>query len=332
MKTKTIKYLLFLSIALSTASFGQNLVPNPSFEQDTACPIVHGDFPVSSWSIYRASPDYYNSCVVDTDAASVPHNLCGFQCPSTGKAYAGIITYEPGFTNYRECFGAKLISPLNKTQKYYISFKINSAYKAINSINGATNKLGVLFSTIPYSDTTPVSINNFAHIYSSQVVTDTANWTTIKGSFTADSIYKYIIVGNFFDDSHITHQSLDGSGVVAAYYFVDDVCVSTDSNTCNIIVQNNCSGLNSINNIISTADLRVFPNPFTGKVIISTPFANVKYKAVVYDVLGIKQAEFQLDKPSAEIDLTNLADGNYFIQYIGSTFQQTFKIIKTSNH
>ena len=64
----------------------------------------------------------------------------------------------------------------------------------------ASNKLGAKFSTVSYSYSNPIQINNFAHVYSDSVIKDTTSWTLIKGEFTADSAYQYISIGNFFDD------------------------------------------------------------------------------------------------------------------------------------
>jgi len=98
----------------------------------------------------------------------------------------------------------------------------------------AINKIGVLFTNVFYGDTTVIPapvMNNFAHVYTSVIITNTTSWTAISGSFVSNSAYQYILVGNFFDDANTDTTILSGS-VCASYYFIDDICVSTDSFTC----------------------------------------------------------------------------------------------------
>ena len=56
--------LLLLSILTGQFAFAQNLVPNPSFENYSACPenISEIDFALPWTSTTGATPDYYNSC------------------------------------------------------------------------------------------------------------------------------------------------------------------------------------------------------------------------------------------------------------------------------
>ena len=76
----------------------------------------------------------------------------------------------------------------------------------------ATNKFGILFSTVPYSKNNTPAINITPQVISSQIITDTIDWINISGSFIADSTYNYIILGNFNDDittsENITIQRL----------------------------------------------------------------------------------------------------------------------------
>jgi len=111
-----------------------------------------------------------------------------------------------------------------------VRIKVSSANKIGQRC--ATNKTGVLFSTVPYSYSNPPPRNNFAHIYTDSIITDTAGWTTISGTFVADSAYEYIIIGNFFDNSHTDTLLFDSLTFCVPYYYIDDVCVAIDSNNC----------------------------------------------------------------------------------------------------
>src|SRR5687768_16803403 len=70
--------------------FGQNLVPNPSFEDYDTCPEFLSQINYAiGWGSSRQTPEYYNSCAIPFTVASVPHNYFGSQYPASGNAYAG---------------------------------------------------------------------------------------------------------------------------------------------------------------------------------------------------------------------------------------------------
>jgi len=245
----------------------QNLVPNPSFEEYYECPdgIIQTN-KIKDWIININSADYFNSCANSQSGVSVPQNSFGYQIPATGNAYCGLYVYaETQIGDVREYLGTRLLQPLIPNQKYYVSIKTSWA-------NGwcATNKLGILFSNTYYGDSTtwgvlispPPFINNFAHVYTDSIITDSVNWTTIKGVFIADSAYKYIYIGNFFSKTNIdTLWFFGGLPNCKSYYYIDDVCVSTDSLTC-------CSPFVIVENDIICNNIVVFPNPTSDKIII----------------------------------------------------------------
>ena len=80
---------------------GQNLVPNPSFEEYNTCPNINPDIGSSNNWINPTgySPDYFNSCDPNANNYSIPENAYGFQFAKSGVAYAGMITYAGGGGN-----------------------------------------------------------------------------------------------------------------------------------------------------------------------------------------------------------------------------------------
>lgn len=221
----SVKYLallilLFVKICFCKAQV--NLVQNPGFENNSACPFTLAEVDKAiSWDSCRSTPDYFNLCGINSEA-QVPFNAVGYQQPAQGNAYCGFITYDPN-TFYREIIVGQLSLPLIISQKYYITFKVNRADS--NFVVGySTNKIGVKFSKVKQKHTL---INNVAHFYSNNVIIDKTNWTKLSGSFIADSAYNYIMIGNFFDDANTTVIN-DGTGTFG-YYYIDEVCVSTDS-------------------------------------------------------------------------------------------------------
>jgi len=254
----------------------QNLVPNPSFEDTTSCPITANQINhATGWTNYRGSPEYLNSC--NNSNMSVPLNSWGFQQARTGNAYAGIATFDT-IVFFREYIGIQLVQSLVIGQKYFASFY---ACKAVNSTlisnptygNVASNKLGLKLSTVSYTNFNPQPTNNYAQVFTNLIITDTLNWVRISGNFIADSIYQYLSIGNFFNDSNTAFIATD-SNAALAYYYIDDVVLSTDSLfSVGLITQD------------PKTEIMVYPNPFNNRISISLN-NNIQSEIALFDILS----------------------------------------------
>lgn len=193
---KSFLSLLFC-FCCALRSNGQNLVPNPSFEEHINCPQTLNDYEFTYWDSFNRTPDYFNTC----SSISGFSNPAGFQIAHSGNAYAGFITFVDEPPLWREHLGVPLIVPLQVGQTYYVSFYVSRGFEQ-PAHDMASNKIGALFSTIAYDDTlNPSPVLNFAHVYEDSIITDTTNWVHLHWNFVADSAYHYLIIGNFFDDS-----------------------------------------------------------------------------------------------------------------------------------
>ena len=209
-----------------SVAFGQNLVPNPSFEDTVQCPDGVDQVSRSDGWASMGSADYYQSCAPIASVVSTPSNQASYQVPATGQAYCGFFNVE--LTNFGEWITRGLSDTLVIGETYFISLKISFGNNPI-FINCATNNMGVLLSV---DSLTSPPINDTAHLHSTAVITDSINWTIVAGSFVADSAYKYISIGNFFSPQNTDTVMLVVNPWCRSYYYVDDVCVSTDSLTC----------------------------------------------------------------------------------------------------
>lgn len=222
------KLLLFSFFAFYLTLFcgAQNLVPNPSFEDMIACPDNTGQVDSCvGWSIAYGTPDFYSTCA--PYPVCIPDNLCGSQMPFEGNSYMGIITYQ-WWAFWREIIGTQLFDTLIPGNRYYVSMRVSRGNWTNMSYNcSASNKLGIRFSTYPYSISSPASINNYAQVYTDSIITDTLNWVLLSWDYVADSAYKYLYIGNFFDDANtdttVINAPLGQFGI--AYYFIDSVNV-----------------------------------------------------------------------------------------------------------
>jgi len=307
--------IIILVFAQNAIVHAQNLVPNWSFEDTVACPIgINRVGDAFGWINFRGTPEYFNSCATPLSHVSVPSNSSfGYQCPANGNAYCGLIAYATGLPNWHEFFGIQLSNPLISGQKYYVSFKVSLSDQSLCGCN----KLGVLFSSVklPLDTFGTTTLINFAHIYTNQIIIDTISWTTIHGSFVADSNYKYIIIGNFFDDSSTDTIRLYPITLCSSYYFIDDVCVSIDSLTCEIPKGHNvCDTTVSIfETNLNKETYIIYPNPSNGKILIELPYIN-EATISIYNLLGqLKWVKIFLDKTIA-IDLFGFKSGIYIIQ------------------
>jgi len=318
---KTLKTII-LSIALIAIFItvqAQNLVPNPSFEEYYLCPDTNSMTHYSTgWYVMSPTPDYFNTCAT-FDWFSVPYNVVGYQYPyDSGNAYGGFIIYAKDTgnltSNYREYFGIQLLDSLTIGQTYYINFKVSLA----NYSNCISNKLGALLLTnFEYTDQYyPITPQNFAHFSSESMVTDTTKWVTLSGSFIADSVYKYVVFGNFFDDDHTDTLCI---GEVSAifnftpsyfcYYYIDNLCLSSVPNYCD-------SYIYTRNPLIIEEEISTYPNPVNKELFIQSPEILKQTKITIYDAYGKTIKEQNLQSGTSSLDVSDLGSGIYFIQIL----------------
>ena len=299
----TIKLVLtILTLFTLTWVTGQtNLVPNPSFEDTVSCPPSLSSMDQAQyWSSYRNTADYFNTCA--TVQAGVPNNFFGYQLPNSGNAYAGVYCYDPS-GNYREFIGVPLTQTLNIGVKYFLSVYINRA----DFHSWSSDHFGFKFSTVQYDYfTNPAPIFNSANYYSSNIVTDSVGWTKISGSFIADSLYKYLVLGALFDSAQ-TNIIIGWYPNDASYYYIDDVCVSTDSLICSQSV--------GIKDIVQSTNIKIYPNPTSDQSTLQ--FDNTKKEIctlTLYDHYGqIIRTINNIKSDTVTIQKNDLTSGLYYL-------------------
>lgn len=218
-----------------------NLVDNPSFEQYEECPQkvdAHGVLTtVKGWhQPTSGSADYYNVC--GARECGVPKNKLGIQYPHSGRGFCGIYCSK---TDYREYLQTQLKEPLKAGETYQLEFYVSlSEYSA-----GAVSSVGALLSaerlqdtgtyTLMHKEIRPVTTNISQIIstyYTPQVQNDyfrllsnTASWTKISGTFVAAGGENFLTIGNFLpaSQSNVTDIETLTYLLPGAYYYIDDV-------------------------------------------------------------------------------------------------------------
>ncbi|HTB06403.1 MAG TPA: T9SS type A sorting domain-containing protein [Bacteroidia bacterium] len=322
-----MKRFLLLLIFLGSFCFikAQNLVPNYSFEDTIHCPpfgAITGY--VTNWT--GGFGCYFNSNCFDPSYGGVPLNVWGGQNAHTGESYAGIYTFlradtgSPNYTQYhnlRDYLQVQLTSILASGVKYFTTFYVSLA----DSEKYDCNNIGAYFSdsSLVYSSRKVKSYlkPQIANDTLKNPLNDKLNWIKVTGSFVASGGEKYIVLGNFNDDSHVDTVFVNSPASNAhiwtnSFYYVDDIIVSPDSNYADSL-----AGVAELK--IKSEELKIYPNPSNGlfQLIISNEQLGIKSTVEVYNELGQKiYSQYSLRNTQYQIDLSNEPNGIYLYRVI----------------
>ncbi len=194
----------------------KNLVPNGGFEILKMPPVEYGDIEdAEGWEKNYFTPDLF-SADAQSNKIQTPNNFFGYQMPSEGKNYAGILAYH--VKSPLEIIAIRLTSPVRKGHKYKISLKASLAEEYSNF---ACDNLGMLFS----NDTKDSYHAQMAHAKFANPLTDYNNWTTLEKTVIPTENFSYLFVGNFFPIERTKAVRRQKGGYEGAYYYIDDIQV-----------------------------------------------------------------------------------------------------------
>lgn len=317
--------LLLISMPAGNA---QNLVPNPSFEEHDTCPAWTGF--VSKplyWDRWDQDPEYFHACAGDLGGADtlldVPWNGFAWQLAQDGDAYIGMACFQ--MNDIHELVGASLLQPLEVGETYFVSYWVNLATEGSYwETRWACNNQGVLFTMDEHIWSGTVwsvpefATRNYAHVNNPVVVTDTADWTLVSGTFVADSAYRYIVLGNFFSDALTDTIHLSTEPSWAAYYFYDAICVSPTPGECPMATAIADPGRwNAQVSVLAGQWLRV-----TG--------VEAGSRGEAYDAGGRRIAQWSL-QPERLLDISGWSEGLYVLRVAGegaNAWSKKFVVIR----
>ncbi|SHJ20915.1 OmpA family protein [Pseudozobellia thermophila] len=211
----------------NTVIVGQNLVPNPSFEDYVNCPERLGNFDkdVKEWSAPSSgSTDYFNAC---SSKMGTPENFNGAQRAKSGTGYAGLYLYAPD--DYREYLQVELGEPLEQGKKYQVSFYVSLAERS----DFAIKEFGVLFSNAALQLSTKKELSkkllyqqrendyNYMEIGYSNFYSDTKDWVPVHTEFVAKGTERFMLMGNFKNNRRTRLFKTRKNAKQGAYYYVD---------------------------------------------------------------------------------------------------------------
>ena len=189
------------------------------------------------WSLVsQGTVDHFHQChtgTLPTGQSMPPSTWVGYEDTLYGSAYAGLIVYENsggGVVDYREYMQIQLSSPLVAGQTYTIGFR----YALAEESQYASDGLGMLLSNgaLNYPGTQTV-IPGSPQLEASTVLTDT-NWTLMSGTFVATGGEDHLVIGCWMNDGAMTTVPTGFGTWQYAYYFVDNVFVT--SNPCDATI------------------------------------------------------------------------------------------------
>jgi OmpA-OmpF porin, OOP family len=215
----------------------QNYVRNPSFEQYKTIPTDLGALNLATFnnSATQATADYFHARCQNPEV-DVPRNKMGNTAARTGNAYAGFYAYTSRYTkqNFREYIQLELKQRLSPNETYCIKAHVYLA----QSSNRALPHLGAVLSRYPFNKEhqtvleVPTATPQPLAKTDKRALTD-RQWVEISTTYKATGGEQFLLIGNFdWDrDTKVTGaaeiDSFRNPNVDFAYYFVDDVCVSS---------------------------------------------------------------------------------------------------------
>ena len=239
------------------------------------------------------SPDSFDTCAIPFSSQGVPNSVHAYQQPHNGHGFVGAQFFADDFS--REYMQVQMDSTLIPNKKYCISFYVNFA----NNYKKASNNIGIYFSTSHTYIPSYNRLNFIPQINYDSILSDTAIWTLISGNFIAQGGEKFIIIGNFFQQTACDTLINPGGIYDGGYYFVDDV----DVHYCDP------SGVNELSNGVG---FEVFPNPSTGVFILESK--NKISSIKVYNLLGEKIYNEELKETTTTTINLNAPPGVYFVE------------------
>jgi hypothetical protein len=217
--------LILLSWQVSS---GQNLVPNPGFEEFLKVSAGQS-------AIENAPPWFNTNKKQNTALFGTPDHL--FKAPTgqgsyrneavfapyQGESAAGVITFMQRVYNYREYLSIRLLKPMQIGNIYEVSCYISSGNQMAFGAIG-TNGFGLLLTDSPPEQQQYEPLYEKPQFMLDKIFFNT-NWVKISFPIKADKAYEYLTIGNFLKDSEIRKRYFFFDVDPQAYIFIDEVSV-----------------------------------------------------------------------------------------------------------
>lgn len=298
--------LLFL---LPMISVGQNLVPNPSFEDSGTCPFGSScsgqlECAIGWYDPINCTSDFYHA----DSACAVPTTFSGIY-PKEGVGMAAIALITQTGENQREYVGIELAEALVSDSLYELKVYLRLGWASATTVGS----IGAFFSP---DSATDYSINHQWYDLNPQLqrnpnslMSDPNIWYEWTDTLIADGDERYLLLGNFLNDSNTPHQHQSTTDRIG-YYFLDDI---------RVIPVSKPNGVSDFDITFS-----IYPNPATTNLTIEsrTPLAQVWVRDVAgRAIMNETLRSAQSDKST--IDVSALPSGIYLVEVLTQNGQRS---------
>ena len=335
---KNILYTLAVLPFIAVAQPNTDLVSNGSFETLTKNPAAPGLIcKATGMSSANCTTVDLFSKNAHNNMVKAPVNYMGTQDPASGSNYAGIVAFygdesgigydKPGYQNYTEYLQVELTQALVAGQTYHVGLKVSLADNSAYAVSG----LGIVMS----KDKFAVDNNSYLLVEPDMVslhISNTKNWSTMEGTYTAEGGEKYLIFGAFADYmviEKIIPEYVNNSR--KSYYFVDDISVTpdliTDTTKKDLAFEGGCFKLKHLN--FETDKSAILPGSFSeldtlASFLISHPNLTV-YIDGYADKTGVNDENIKLSEDRANAVKLYLTDkgiqsDNLLTRWYGSAY------------
>lgn len=202
----------------------QNIISNADFEKVLGCPSASAYLKnVDGWDQmlnHKGTPDqFYGDCNYN----GINNSMAPGQKPYNGVGYIGCFTFGD---NLREYMTSELVEPMIKDSIYSVSFYVLPAA----GYGTMVNSFGVHFSKEEprgNNDLKYVPLVEHVGNPTSKIISDTAKWTKIEGTYKALGGERYATFGNFRSDAETGHKMIKENCIRSdrSYMLFDGVSV-----------------------------------------------------------------------------------------------------------
>jgi hypothetical protein len=253
--SRFVFFLMVLKCALFTSLNGQNLIPNPGFEELLYCDTtLEWSLNVTSWQTQEQSPlywaggqtpDFFHSCNFKPNFPykpySQPYTWPSFQYPNSGEGFCGMFwvvnvvldpMYHPLLDTLKEYTHVPLLDTPDSSLDYCVGMHVGNIFPSAYFEDSVFNYLTVFLNRFTIGLRSQPPIYEIGGLMPSDtvlfltaddgaVVRDTQNFTLVRTPFRPSGTERYFIIGNMLHDVDTEYEMVSSLTLdsIITYFF-----------------------------------------------------------------------------------------------------------------
>lgn len=221
--------LILIFIFTGVTGYGQNLVPNPYFDEVPNCNRGSSDDFFADWFNPTASKrnKAFHQC--RNNIPYSPHELNSFLYPKTGSGMMSIEIFHDQYKDSRSYISTKLKKKMKAGIPYYIRFFVSPMPEEPYARRIVADAIGIRLSNEVIRQDTKSILPYQAQVeHAGEFFDEYLRWYQIRGKYIAQGGEEIATIGNFRPDSLTQFKYLKfetGSVPNMAEVFIDDVLI-----------------------------------------------------------------------------------------------------------